>query len=93
MSARACWGSEGHRLFFCSLCGERALPLDAEAPTTTGEHQQAAKRSSAYSFQDALLYPFRGLSGYVYWSYVALMVIGGLPIVGSRLPVGPKSPV
>lgn len=73
---------EGHRLFFCGLCGERALPLDADAPTTTVEHQRATKRHSAYSFQDALLYPFRGLGGYVYWSYVALMVIGGLPVIG-----------
>ncbi len=73
---------EGHRLFFCSLCGERALPLDAEAPNTTIEHQRATKRSSAYSFQDALLYPFRGLGGYVYWSYVALLVIGRIPIIG-----------
>lgn len=73
---------EGHRLFFCSLCGERALPLDEAAPTTTDEHRRVGKRDSAYTLQEALLYPFRGLGGYVYWSYVALLVIGTLPFLG-----------
>ncbi|MEJ2085409.1 MAG: B-box zinc finger protein, partial [Acidobacteriota bacterium] len=61
---------EGHRLFFCALCGERALPLEAEAPATTPEHKRVGKRDAPYSLQEALLYPFRGLGGYVYWSYV-----------------------
>lgn len=73
---------EGHRLFFCSLCGERALPLDEAAPTTTIEHRRAGKRDTAYTLQEALLYPFRGLGGYVYWSYVALLLIGTLPFLG-----------
>ena len=73
---------EGHRLFFCALCGERALPLEAEAPATTLEHRRVGKRDTPYSLQEALLYPFRGLGGYVYWSYVALLAIGTLPFLG-----------
>ena len=73
---------EGHRLFFCALCGERAMPLATDAPTTTQEHKKVTKRDTPYTLQEALLYPFRGLGGYVYWSYVALLVIGGLPVLG-----------
>jgi hypothetical protein len=66
---------EGHRLFFCALCGERALPLAAEAPTTTNIHREVVKRDAPYGLQDALAYPFRGLGGYVYWAYVILLII------------------
>ena len=85
---------EGHRLFFCSLCGERALPIEAEAPATTVEHQQAAKREVPYCLQDALLYPFRGLGGYVFWAYVIVLIIfmgigviplGGLVVLAFRI--------
>ncbi|MEJ2086002.1 MAG: hypothetical protein P8Y44_10035, partial [Acidobacteriota bacterium] len=52
------------------------------APATTPEHKRVGKRDAPYSLQEALLYPFRGLGGYVYWSYVALLAIGTLPFLG-----------
>lgn len=54
---------ESHRLLLCRLCGERALPLGAEAPATVQERRQSARPLAAqgpYGFGQALLYPFRG---------------------------------
>lgn len=53
---------ESHRLLLCKLCGERALPLQADAPATTIERRQAAVPVSAgpYGLGETLLYPFRG---------------------------------
>lgn len=53
---------ESHRLLLCRLCGERALPLAADAPATTTERRQAAIPVAAgpYGLGKALLYPFRG---------------------------------
>lgn len=77
---------EGHRLLFCRLCGERALPLAAGAPATTTELARDRKINAEYSMTDALLYPFRGLGLYVYAGYVLLLVvfdlIGWLPGIG-----------
>jgi hypothetical protein len=54
---------ESHRLLLCRLCGERALPLDADAPATVQERKQTAVPTHAqgrYGIGQALLYPFRG---------------------------------
>lgn len=68
---------EGHRLLFCRLCGERALPLDAEASaTSTGRRREASRATAAaYSYREALLYPFRGIGGYAYWGLLGLLLI------------------
>ena len=53
---------ESHRLLLCRLCGERALPLHADAPATTTERRQSARPAAAgpYGLGATLLYPFRG---------------------------------
>jgi hypothetical protein len=67
---------EGHRLLICRLCGERALPLDADAPATTQERRQRAMPAGGerYGIGQALLYPFRG-SGLLL--FVAAVLSGG----------------
>lgn len=82
---------EGHRLLFCRRCGERALPLDPEAPATTTERRRAVElaTAAAYSYREALLYPLRGYGAYAYWAYIGLqtfgVVVGALPVVGGLL--------
>ena len=76
----------GHRLLFCRLCGERAIPLAAETPAVANELRRATKRQEPYSLRDALMYPFRGLGRYVYWGYVVVlavfMLLGTVPGLG-----------
>lgn len=82
---------EGHRLLFCRLCGERALPLGAEEPATVAQRCQAVQlaRAASYRYRDALGYPLRGYGAYAYWAYVGLqalgLVAGALPIIGGLL--------
>jgi hypothetical protein len=69
---------EGHRLLFCRLCGERALPLAAaggDGPTTTGALNADRKRFVAYSWAAAFGYVFRGTGASVFWSFPVLVVI------------------
>jgi hypothetical protein len=77
---------EGHRLLFCRLCGERALPLAGDGPTTTGALAADRKRLAAYSWMDAFGYVFRGSGAYVFWSFpaivVVLSIVGQLPLIG-----------
>lgn len=77
---------EGHRLLFCRLCGERAMPLAAETPAVATELRRATKREAPYDLRDALLYPFRGLGRFVYWGYVVVlalfMFLGTIPGLG-----------
>jgi hypothetical protein len=65
---------EGHRLLFCRLCGERALPLAPAAPATTPERRRAMALAAPYSFTDALRYPFRGAGGWLFGTYVVLLI-------------------
>lgn len=80
--------SEGHRLLFCRLCGERALPLAPAAATTAPGQRAAARRATAatYTFADALAYPLRGTGGYAFWSVLAVLGLLGLarlvPVLG-----------
>jgi len=79
---------EGHRLLFCRLCGERALPLDATAAATSIGRQREAVReaAAAYSYREALRYPFRGLGGYAYWGLLGLLLL--FELISSLLPFG-----
>lgn len=68
---------ESHRLLLCRLCGERALPLAADAPATTQERRDRQRPDHAqgpYGLGQALLYPFRG-SGLLL--FIAALVTGG----------------
>ncbi|HWM90262.1 MAG TPA: B-box zinc finger protein [Thermoanaerobaculia bacterium] len=57
---------KGHALLFCSLCGERALPLGEGQPATVREVARRQAISKPYSFQQALSYPFRGVGLYMF---------------------------
>lgn len=80
--------TEGHRLLFCRLCGERALPTAPAGPATAPGQWAAARRATAaaYTFADALAYPLRGTGGYAFWSVLALLGLLGLarlvPVLG-----------
>ena len=77
---------EGHRLLFCRLCGERALPLATGGPTTARALAGERKRFAAYGWSDAFGYVFRGSGAYVFWSFPAvvavLSILGLIPILG-----------
>ncbi len=51
---------KGHALLFCTLCGERALPLNEGQPATVQQVKRHDAVTKPYSFSDALAYPFRG---------------------------------
>lgn len=89
---------EGHRLLFCRLCGEQAVPLEGQVPVTSRQRRHARIQASAtsYSLADALAYPFRGLGAYVYWGYVGLLVVFMLvqflvPIAGGLIIFIPQA--
>lgn len=56
---------EGHRLLFCRICRELAVPLDAEGPATAPALERARRLGRPYGLADAFLYPFRGLGVYM----------------------------
>ena len=62
---------KGHALLFCSLCGERAMPLDAGQPATVKEVARRQAIAKPYSFQQALFYPFRGVGLYMFLATLA----------------------
>jgi hypothetical protein len=64
---------ESHRLLLCKLCGERALPLSADAPATTNERRGGARPigQGRYGIGKALLYPFRGSGLFLFIAAVA----------------------
>lgn len=76
---------EGHRLIFCRLCGERALPLAAAAPATTPDLARERRLEAPYPLAAALRYPFHGLGLYLTVTYVALMTALDLVASASRL--------
>jgi hypothetical protein len=69
---------EGHRLYFCKFCRERALPLDAAAPTIPSERHRAERLARAYSLRDALGYVFRGRGAFTLPAYVLFLTFAGL---------------
>lgn len=88
---------EGHRLFFCRPCGERAMPLDRrEAATTTLRRVQRARAVAArYGWAEAFAYPLRGRGAFAFWSYVAVIalfaVIEGVFRFGGCLTFFPRA--
>lgn len=62
---------KGHALLFCSLCGERAMPLGEGQPATVKEVARRQAISKPYSFQQALSYPFRGVGLYMFIATLA----------------------
>ena len=78
---------EGHRLLFCRLCREQAVPIAPEAAATAPQFARQQKRAQPYSWGQALLYVFRGYGVYVFGSYLGalalLALLGLLPIVGA----------
>jgi len=75
----------GHRLLFCRHCGERALPLAVEGPTSSLELERAKGLGSAYGWAEILQYPFRGFGAYVFVGYAAAFAVFG---VFEALPFG-----
>lgn len=65
---------KGHALLFCTLCGERALPLHADQPADVKGLQRRQAISKSYSFQQALFYPFRGTGLFLF--IAALISLG-----------------
>jgi hypothetical protein len=65
----------GHRLIFCKLCGERALPLDQKlSEVTTPQLEVRRKREQPdYTLLEAFGYPFRGIGAYAFWGLVVLL--------------------
>ncbi len=78
---------QGHRLFICRLCRERALPLDRELPADVPGRRRALARRRSFRWAEALRYPLRGQGGGVFWAYLTLLALlrlaGSLPIVGA----------
>ena len=69
---------EGHRLYVCVHCGERALALAPGASSSVTVRQREEKVQRSYSFGEALSYAFRGsgrlmLPGYVFVSLLAIV--------------------
>lgn len=77
---------ESHRLILCRICGEMALPIAAAQPANTTQLAYQRKHHSAYSMGEALAYPLRGNSAWIFWVYVAfttfLAVLSWVPGLG-----------
>ena len=72
-------------LLLCSHCGELALPLGGEAPSTVQEQlrQSTIASTSDYGFSHALAYPFRGSGLFMFFAgLIALFFIGFLRMFG-----------
>ncbi|HYU32202.1 MAG TPA: B-box zinc finger protein [Thermoanaerobaculia bacterium] len=66
---------KGHALLFCTLCGERALPLAEGQPATVQQVRRHEAVTKPYSFTDALAYPFRGSGLLMFIVAVASMML------------------
>lgn len=66
---------QGHALLFCTLCGERALPLNEGQPASVRELKRHEALTKPYSFADAMTYPFRGSGLLMFIVAVASMMI------------------
>lgn len=72
---------EGHRLLFCRLCREQAVPLFEDAPATTPALERSRRLGRRYRLVDALVYPFRGVGRYTLPA-LALFLGSGLLLAG-----------
>ncbi len=66
---------ESYTLFLCRLCGERALPLHAEQPTSVRELKKRRALDVPYSLTESLAYPFRGSGVYM---FIATLLASGM---------------
>ncbi len=66
---------KGHALLFCTVCGERALPLAEGQPATVKQVRRHEAVTKPYSFSDALGYPFRGSGLLMFIVAVAAMML------------------
>jgi hypothetical protein len=69
---------EGHRLWFCHYCRERALPIEESAATTPIERRRELALDRPYSLADALGYVFRRRNVLTLPAYVLFLTLGGL---------------
>lgn len=66
---------ESHALLLCRLCGERALPLQADRPASVKELARERQLTVPYSLKDALFYPFRGTGLWLFLSVLFSMLV------------------
>jgi hypothetical protein len=69
---------EGHRLFFCRHCGERAVAMEVRASSSVTERKRAEKIERPYSIGEALAYAFRGSGRPMLPLYVLCMTVAAL---------------
>jgi hypothetical protein len=76
----------GHRLLFCRLCGERALPVAAHVPATSAAVSVERARQAPYGWSDAFFYPLRGKGGNIFGVFLACLLVLGIlsfiPLLG-----------
>lgn len=77
---------EGHRLWFCRRCRERALPISGGATTTPASLAREIRLARPFSIVGALGYVLRG-GGYTLAGYVLFLTVSDLiPGFGALLP-------
>lgn len=98
-------GESSHRLVFCRLCGERALPLEPSSVEVgrTGTHvdrrrDAIARSATGYGWSKALHYVFRGAGAQVYLGYVLTLsaldlLSAAVPMVGGLVTLVPSAAV
>jgi hypothetical protein len=64
---------EGHRLLFCTACGDRAVPLFSHQPATSLDRRRQQAVSKPYPLTEAFFYPFRGMGLYLFVATVATL--------------------
>jgi hypothetical protein len=69
---------EGHRLYFCVHCGERAVAMELRASSNVAERRRAERVERPYSFAHALGYCFRGSGKLMLPAYVASMIFAAM---------------
>lgn len=80
---------ESHRLWFCRLCRERALPIGAPATATPGARARERRLDRPVTLRDSLAYVFRGRGGFTLPAYVLFLTAGALlPFPFALLPIG-----
>jgi hypothetical protein len=69
---------EGHRLWFCRFCRERALPVAEQAATTPAAWRRERRLDRPESLAAALGYVFRGRNALTLPAYVLFLTLGAL---------------
>lgn len=77
---------EGHRLWICRHCRERALPIGGDGTASPASLAREARRSRPFSITAALGYVFRG-GGFTLAGYVVFLTVSDLlPGFGALVP-------